>query len=82
MKPTCLYLLLFLFFGGMPAHADFLKIDEYREKFANPYTAASQGLVDAVIEPALTRRELIRAIEMTANKRETRPEKKHGNIPL
>lgn len=58
------------------------KIDEYREKFANPYTAASQGLVDAVIEPAHTRRELIRALEMTARKRETRPEKKHGNIPL
>ena len=58
------------------------KIDEYREKFANPYTAASQGLVDAVIEPAHTRREFIRALEMTANKRETRPEKKHGNIPL
>ncbi len=58
------------------------KVDEYREKFANPYTAASQGLVDAVIEPAHTRREFIRALEMTSNKRETRPEKKHGNIPL
>jgi acetyl-CoA carboxylase carboxyltransferase component len=58
------------------------KIGEYREKFATPYTAASQGLVDAVIEPKLTRRELIRALEMTAHKRETRPEKKHGNIPL
>ncbi len=58
------------------------KIGEYREKFATPYTAASQGLVDAVIEPKLTRQELIRALEMTAHKRETRPEKKHGNIPL
>ncbi|MFC1492054.1 acyl-CoA carboxylase subunit beta, partial [Nitrospinota bacterium] len=58
------------------------KIEEYREKFATPYTAASQGLVDAVIEPRHTRREFIRALEMTANKRETRPEKKHGNIPL
>jgi acetyl-CoA carboxylase carboxyltransferase component len=58
------------------------KIAEFREKFATPYTAAIQGLVDAVIEPAHTRRELIRALEMTANKREARPEKKHGNIPL
>ncbi|MEE9256289.1 MAG: carboxyl transferase domain-containing protein [bacterium] len=58
------------------------KISEYREKFATPYTAASQGLVDAVIEPRQTRRELLRALEMTAHKRETRPEKKHGNIPL
>jgi acetyl-CoA carboxylase carboxyltransferase component len=58
------------------------KIEEYREKFSNPYMAASQGLVDSVIEPRHTRREFIRALEMTANKRETRPEKKHGNIPL
>jgi acetyl-CoA carboxylase carboxyltransferase component len=58
------------------------KINEYREKFANPYTAASQGLVDDVIEPAHTRHELIRALEITERKRETRPEKKHGNIPL
>ncbi len=58
------------------------KISEYREKFATPYTAAGQGLVDAVIEPRQTRRELLRALEMTAHKRETRPEKKHGNIPL
>ncbi len=58
------------------------KIEEYREKFATPYTAAGQGLVDAVIDPKLTRPELIRALEMTSRKRETRPEKKHGNIPL
>ena len=58
------------------------KIEEYREKFATPYTAAGHGLVDAVIEPKRTRPELIRALEMTSRKRETRPEKKHGNIPL
>ncbi len=58
------------------------KIEEYRAKFSNPYMAASQGLVDSVIEPRHTRREFIRALEMTSNKRETRPEKKHGNIPL
>ena len=58
------------------------KIAEFRALYANPYTAASQGLVDTVIEPRFTRRELLRALEMTAHKREHRPEKKHGNIPL
>ncbi len=58
------------------------KIEEYRSLFAKPYAAAKQGLVDAVIEPRHTRGELIRALEMTANKREDRPQKKHGNIPL
>ncbi len=58
------------------------KIAEYRELFAKPYTAAAQGLVDAIIEPRHTRRELIRALEMAGGKREARPEKKHGNIPL
>ena len=58
------------------------KIEEYRSLFAKPYTAAKQGLVDAVIEPRRTRGELIRALEMTAHKREDRPQKKHGNIPL
>ncbi len=58
------------------------KIEEYRSLFAKPYAAAKQGLVDAVIEPRHTRGALIRALEMTANKREDRPQKKHGNIPL
>ncbi len=58
------------------------RIAEFRALYANPYTAASQGLVDSVIEPRYTRRELLRALEMTAHKREHRPEKKHGNIPL
>jgi acetyl-CoA carboxylase carboxyltransferase component len=58
------------------------KIAEFRALYANPYTAASQGLVDTVIEPRFTRRELLRAIEMTTHKREHHPEKKHGNIPL
>ena len=58
------------------------KIEEYRSLFAKPYTAAKQGLVDAVIEPRHTRGALIRALEMTAHKREDRPQKKHGNIPL
>ncbi|HHW49278.1 MAG TPA: methylmalonyl-CoA carboxyltransferase [Clostridiaceae bacterium] len=58
------------------------KIQEYREKFSNPYIAASRGYVDDVIEPATTRVRIISALEMLASKRESRPSKKHGNIPL
>jgi acetyl-CoA carboxylase carboxyltransferase component len=57
-------------------------IDEYREKFANPYVAASRGYIDDVIEPHETRPRLINALAMLANKRDTLPAKKHGNIPL
>lgn len=58
------------------------KIEEYRNKFANPYVAAARGYVDDVIEPATTRKRLISAMEMLAGKRESRPAKKHGNIPV
>ncbi len=58
------------------------KIDEYTEKFANPYVAASRGYVDDVIEPDSTRPRIISALEMLMSKRESRPSKKHGNIPL
>ena len=58
------------------------KIEEYREKFANPYVAASRGMVDDVIDPRETRIKLIQALEMLRNKEEKRPKKKHGNIPL
>ena len=61
-------------------HAE--KMVEYREKFANPYVAASKGLVDEVIEPKVTRYKLIKALEMLANKGDENPPKKHGNIPL
>ena len=57
-------------------------IEEYRDKFSNPYVAASRGYVDDVIEPATTRIRIISALEMLASKRENRPAKKHGNIPL
>jgi propionyl-CoA carboxylase beta chain len=57
-------------------------IREYEEKFSNPYISAELGLTDEVIEPALTRKRLIDAIEMLKNKRDTNPPKKHGNIPL
>ncbi|MGD0806111.1 MAG: carboxyl transferase domain-containing protein [Anaerolineales bacterium] len=57
-------------------------IAEYREKFANPYVAASRGYIDDVIEPHETRPRLINALAMLSNKRDTLPSKKHGNIPL
>ncbi|MBM4463241.1 MAG: methylmalonyl-CoA carboxyltransferase [Chloroflexi bacterium] len=57
-------------------------IADYRDKFANPYVAASRGYVDDVIDPRDTRPKLIKALEMLANKSETLPAKKHGNIPL
>jgi acetyl-CoA carboxylase carboxyltransferase component len=57
-------------------------VAEYRGKFANPYVTASYGFLDDIIEPQETRPRLINALEMLANKRETRPPKKHGNIPL
>lgn len=58
------------------------KVDEYTEKFANPYLAAERGYVDEVIIPAETRSKLITAFEMLKNKVDILPKKKHGNIPL
>jgi len=58
------------------------KTAEFREKFANPFVAASRGFVDEVIRPRETRTKLIAALASTANKREKLPPKKHGNIPL
>ena len=58
------------------------KIEEYRDTFSNPFVAAARGYVDDVIEPATTRARLSNALEMLSGKRETRPAKKHGNIPL
>lgn len=65
-----------------PEAARTQKIEEYREKFANPYVAAARGMVDDVIDPRETRIKLIQALEMLRNKKESRPKKKHGNIPL
>ncbi len=58
------------------------KISAYNELFANPYVAASRGYIDAVIVPSETRPRLIAALEAMCSKRETRPPKKHGNIPM
>lgn len=58
------------------------KIQEYRNKFASPYEAARRGYIDDVIEPDSTRPRIIAALEMLASKRESRPAKKHGNLPV
>ena len=58
------------------------KIEEFRDRFANPYVAADRGFVDAVIQPRETRKKLIQALEMLETKRDKNPPKKHGNIPL
>src|SRR5207302_407572 len=58
------------------------KIDEFRERFANPYVAAERGYVDAVIRPRETRKKLIQSLEMLEGKRDKNPPKKHGHIPL
>jgi len=54
----------------------------FNEKFANPYVAAEHGFIDEVIEPSKTRPKLIKALNLTKNKRDVNPPKKHGNIPL
>ncbi len=56
--------------------------EEYRERFANPYIACARGYVDDVIDPRDTRERIINALETYANKREARPKKKHGNLPV
>ena len=58
------------------------KIDEFRDRFANPFVAAERGYIDDVIEPHETRPRVIRALRMLENKVDTMPRKKHGNIPL
>ncbi|HEV8210235.1 MAG TPA: carboxyl transferase domain-containing protein [Vicinamibacterales bacterium] len=65
-----------------PATARADKVKEFREKFANPYIAASRGFVDEVIRPRETRRKLITALNNLDQKRDKNPPKKHGNIPL
>ncbi len=58
------------------------KIEDFRDRFANPYVAAERGYIDAVIEPSHTRAKLISALRSLENKRDVNPRKKHGNIPL
>jgi propionyl-CoA carboxylase beta chain len=58
------------------------KVEEFKERFANPFVAAERGYVDDVIEPRETRPRVIRALRMLETKVDTMPRKKHGNIPL
>jgi acetyl-CoA carboxylase carboxyltransferase component len=57
-------------------------VNEYTEKYSNPYAAAERGYVDDVIDPAETRIKLIAGVEMLKSKREELPRRKHGNMPL
>ena len=65
-----------------PAATRAQKVQEFRDAFANPFIAASRGYVDEIIRPSQTRIKLIAALASLANKRDTNPRKKHGNIPL
>jgi len=68
--------------AGDPKQRKAELVEEYREKFANPYIAAERGYLDDIIEPHETRPRLINALEMLHNKRDANPVKKHGNNPL
>ncbi len=67
---------------GKAAEARAKFTEHYKETFANPYKAAELGYVDEVIKPEDTRKRLIQGLQVLANKREARPARKHGNIPL
>jgi len=58
------------------------KVEEYQDRFSNPYRAAERGYIEDIIEPATTRIRLIRSLEMLSAKRDSNPPRKHGNIPL
>jgi len=65
-----------------PASLRKAKVEDFKEKFANPYVAADRGFIDEVIEPRHTRRKIVAGLEMTKTKRDHNPPRKHGNIPL
>ncbi|KAA3608323.1 MAG: acyl-CoA carboxylase subunit beta [Planctomycetota bacterium] len=65
-----------------PAAAEEQKIEEYRQRFANPFIAAQRGYLDDVIQPSESRQRLIRALDLLATKRDQNPPKKHGCLPL
>jgi propionyl-CoA carboxylase beta chain len=68
--------------AGDPEALRAQKVQEFREKFANPYAAADRGFIDEVIEPRQTRLKIITGLDMARTKRDQNPPKKHGNIPL
>ncbi len=57
-------------------------VEEYTEKYANPYAAAERGYVDDVIEPSETRQKVVAGLRVLRSKREELPQRKHGNVPL
>jgi acetyl-CoA carboxylase carboxyltransferase component len=57
-------------------------VDDYEERYANPYIAAERGFIDDVIDPAETRQILARSLDLLRGKREELPKRKHGNVPL
>jgi propionyl-CoA carboxylase beta chain len=65
-----------------PAQALEEKVADYTTKFANPYSAASRGFIDEVIQPEVTREKLIKGFAMLENKVVKMPKRKHGNIPM
>ncbi len=71
-----------IFRGDADAASKAARVEDYRDNFANPYQAAQLGYIDEIIYPKETRFKLIQALEMTKNKSESNPPKKHGNIPL
>lgn len=71
-----------ILFRKADAESKAKELDAYKEKFATPYQAAELGFIDEIILPKQTRKRLIQALEMTENKMQTNPPKKHGNMPL
>ncbi|MBM7646135.1 propionyl-CoA carboxylase beta chain [Scopulibacillus daqui] len=68
--------------SGDPERTKAEKTREYREKIASPFVAAAHGLIDDIIDPRETRIKLVQALDMLSGKKESRPKKKHGNMPL
>ncbi len=71
-----------IIFRNEPEQERVKRVDDYRDSFANPYRAAELGYIDEIILPKETRKKIIQALDMTQNKSETNPAKKHGNMPL
>ena len=71
-----------IIYRNLPEEERKEKVDEYRKNFASPYKAAELGYIDEIIHPHETRKKIVQALEMTKNKTDNTPPKKHGNIPL
>jgi propionyl-CoA carboxylase beta chain len=71
-----------ILYRGVDAETKTQALEDYKQQFANPYQAAALGYIDEIILPKQTRYKLIQALEMTQNKTQSNPPKKHGNIPL